>query len=554
MSIQVALAQINPHVGAIDKNVEMIISYTQRAQSEGADLVIFPELALSGYPPEDLLLRPGFLTQMEEALQYLADNSAKDIKSSSIALIVGHPMLGDDGALYNAASLIRGGEVELSYWKQELPNYGVFDEKRYFSSGDSAELFELKGTKFAITICEDLWHSEVAKQAQAAGAEMIVNLNASPYHLGKRGDREDMVRQRVKGTKLPVFYVNQVGGQDELVFDGGSFVLDSDGCKVLSGEHFKEGIYFCNTNQVKGKRNEVNEELLSLTNYSTEEELYAALVLGVKDYVGKNGFKGVVIGLSGGIDSALTLAIAVDALGSNRVEGVTMPSRYSADMSAEDAESEARRVGILFRSISIEPTFNAFMQSLEGEFSGYGVDVTEENIQARCRGVILMAIANKKRLMVLTTGNKSELAVGYSTLYGDMAGGFAPLKDLSKQMVYRLAEWRNSDALAKGEDLVIPQRVIERPPSAELAPDQQDSDSLPEYKVLDQILELYVEQDSCVTDIVAAGFEQELVERITRMVDRNEHKRRQAPPGVRITPRAFGRDRRYPITSGFQSR
>jgi len=554
VSIQVALAQINPHVGAIDKNVEMIISYTQRAQSEGADLVIFPELALSGYPPEDLLLRPGFLTQMEEALQYLADNSAKDIKSSSIALIVGHPMLGDDGALYNAASLIRGGEVELSYWKQELPNYGVFDEKRYFSSGDSAELFELKGTKFAITICEDLWHPAVAKQAKNAGAEMIVNLNASPYHLGKRGDREDMVRQRVKGTKLPVFYVNQVGGQDELVFDGGSFVLDSDGCKVLSGEHFKEGIYFCNTNQVKGKRNEVNEELLSLTNYSTEEELYAALVLGVKDYVGKNGFKGVVIGLSGGIDSALTLAIAVDALGSNRVEGVTMPSRYSADMSAEDAESEARRVGILFRSISIEPTFNAFMQSLEGEFSGYGVDVTEENIQARCRGVILMAIANKKRLMVLTTGNKSELAVGYSTLYGDMAGGFAPLKDLSKQMVYRLAEWRNSDALAKGEDLVIPQRVIERPPSAELAPDQQDSDSLPEYEVLDQILELYVEQDSCVTDIVAAGFEQELVERITRMVDRNEHKRRQAPPGVRITPRAFGRDRRYPITSGFQSR
>jgi NAD+ synthase (glutamine-hydrolysing) len=274
----------------------------------------------------------------------------------------------------------------------------------------------------------------------------------------------------------------------------------------------------------------------------------------VKDYVGKNGFKGVVLGLSGGIDSALTLAIAVDALGSNRVEGVTMPSRYSADMSSEDAESEAQRVGILFRSISIEPSFNAFMQSLEGEFSGYAVDVTEENIQARCRGVILMAIANKKRLMVLTTGNKSELAVGYSTLYGDMAGGFAPLKDLSKQMVYRLAEWRNNNAVIKGEDLVIPQRVIERPPSAELAPDQQDSDSLPEYEVLDQILELYVEQDSCVTDIVAAGFEQELVERITRMVDRNEHKRRQAPPGVRITPRAFGRDRRYPITSGFQSR
>jgi len=554
VSIQIALAQINPHVGAVDENVEMIISYTQRAQSEGSDLVIFPELALSGYPPEDLLLRPGFLMQMKEALQYLADNLAKDVKSSRIALVVGHPMLEDDGTLYNAASLIREGRVELSYCKQELPNYGVFDEKRYFSSGDGAELFELKGTKFAITICEDLWHSEVAKQAQAAGAEMIVNLNASPYHLGKRGDRENMVRQRVKETKLPVFYVNQVGGQDELVFDGGSFVLNSEGGKVLSGEHFNEGIYFCNTDQVKGKRNEVNNDVLSLTDYSTEEELYAALVLGVKDYVGKNGFKGVVLGLSGGIDSALTLAIAVDALGSNRVEGVTMPSRYSADMSSEDAESEAQRVGILFRSISIEPSFNAFMQSLEGEFSGYEVDVTEENIQARCRGVILMAIANKKRLMVLTTGNKSELAVGYSTLYGDMAGGFAPLKDLSKQMVYRLAEWRNNNAVIKGEDLVIPQRVIERPPSAELAPDQQDSDSLPEYEVLDQILELYVEQDSCVTDIVTAGFEQELVERITRMVDRNEHKRRQAPPGVRITPRAFGRDRRYPITSGFQSR
>ena len=538
-SVRIALAQINPHVGALQENVDKMVGFARQARAEGADLVLFPELSLTGYPPEDLLLRPGFQQQVEAAMVELSS------VSEEIALVVGHPARGKDGRLYNAASLLRGGAIEISYYKQELPNYGVFDEKRYFVAGEQPALFALNGTTLAITICEDLWHPQVMQQAVDAGAGMVLNLNASPYHASKRGEREVMIRNHCSTHGVPVVYVNQVGGQDELIFDGGSFVMDGHGEQRLCGDHFSEGLYLYDAGVAAPC---VTKEL------SSEEEVYSALVLATRDYVEKNGFPGVIMGLSGGIDSALTLAIAVDALGPERVEGVSMPSRYTAQMSVEDARAEAERLGILFRVIPIKPSFDAFLETLSEEFVGTEVDATEENIQARCRGVILMAIANKKNRMLLTTGNKSEMSVGYATLYGDMAGGFAPLKDLSKLLVYRLAEWRNRQARADGEDEVIPQRVIDRPPSAELAPDQKDSDSLPPYEVLDPILERYIEEDQCAEEIIAAGFEAAVVNRVIRLVDNNEYKRRQAPPGAKITLRAFGRDRRYPITSGFRSR
>ncbi len=542
--VVIALAQTNPHVGALQENIDRMVEFSRHARAEGADLVLFPELSLTGYPPEDLLLRPGFLRQVEEGLVQLTE------AADGISLVVGHPMVEEGGTTCNAASLLRAQRVELSYCKQELPNYGVFDEKRYFVPGNRPALFDLKGESLAITICEDLWHPSVMRQAVDAGATLILNLNASPYHAGKRGEREAIIRTRIEESRAPVVYVNQVGGQDELVFDGGSFVMDADGEQVVCGEYFTEGLYFYNS----------TEHALCTTAHSEqrsgeiEAEIYEALVLAVRDYVGKNGFPGVIIGLSGGIDSALTLAIAVDALGRDHVEGVAMPSRYSAEMSMEDAEREANRLGVDFRVIPIKESFDAFLDTLAEEFEGYPADATEENIQARCRGIILMAIANKKNRMLLTTGNKSEMSVGYATLYGDMAGGFAPLKDISKLMVYRLSEWRNRQALAQGEEEIIPQRVIDRPPSAELAPDQKDSDTLPPYEVLDAILERYVEQEQCAEEIVADGFDPEVVNRVIRMVNGNEYKRRQAPPGAKITRRAFGRDRRYPITSGFRSR
>lgn len=536
---RIALAQINPHVGALQENIERIVQFAQQAEAQQADLVLFPELSLTGYPPEDLLLRHGFLAQVEEALQQLAETS------DEMALVVGHPAIGEGGLLYNAASVLRDGRVIQRYYKQELPNYGVFDEKRYFTPGRSAALFDLGEEQLALTICEDLWHPAVMQQAVDAGATMVLNLNASPYHAGKHGEREAMVRQHSVRHRLPVVYVNQVGGQDELIFDGGSFVMGIDGTQRLCGDHFEEGLYLYDSEQAAS----------CLPADPVEEaEIYNALVLATRDYVEKNGFPGVILGLSGGIDSALTLAIAVDALGADRVEGVSMPSRYTAQMSVEDARIEAERLGVAFRVIPIKQSFDAFLDTLEEAFSGTEVDATEENIQARCRGVILMAIANKKNRMLLTTGNKSEMSVGYATLYGDMAGGFAPLKDLSKLLVYRLSEWRNQQASAQGEAEIIPQRVIDRPPSAELAPDQKDSDSLPPYEILDAILERYIEQDQCAEVIVEAGFDAEVVRRVIRLVDGNEYKRRQAPPGARITTRAFGRERRYPITSGFRSR
>ncbi len=536
---RIALAQINPHVGALQENVEKMSAFARQAEAQQADLVLFPELSLTGYPPEDLLLRPGFLARCESALQQLAE------QSSELVWVVGHPAIGAGGLLYNAASVLRDGRVVQRYYKQELPNYGVFDEKRYFTPGQSAALFDLGQEQLALTICEDLWHPQVVQQAVDAGASLILNLNASPYHAGKRGEREMMIRQQVVKHGVPIVYVNQVGGQDELIFDGGSFVIDRDGQQALCGETFCEGLYLYDTEQ-PGHSVPIEQE--------PEAEIYHALVLATRDYVRKNGFPGVVLGLSGGIDSALTLAIAVDALGAEQVEAIAMPSCYTAEISVEDARAEAERLGVEFRVIPIKQSFDAFLEMLAEAFVGSAVDTTEENIQARCRGVILMALANKHNRMLLTTGNKSEMSVGYATLYGDMAGGFAPLKDLSKLLVYRLSEWRNRQAKAEGEAEVIPQRVIDRPPSAELAPEQKDSDSLPPYEVLDPILERYIEQDQCIEEIIAAGFEAAVVERVARLVDNNEYKRRQAPPGARITTRAFGRDRRYPITSGFRSR
>ena len=531
------MAQLDFLVGAIAANTDKVIGACRRARDElGADAIVFPELALTGYPPEDLLLRPHFIESVEAAVERLVE------EVEGIVAIVGHPSA-EDGALYNVASAIGEGRVIARYRKQHLPNYGVFDEKRYFAAGDAACVVPVKGIPVGITICEDIWRPGPARQAAGAGARLLVNLNASPFHAGKGFEREVLLQERASETGLPVVYVNLVGGQDERVFDGGSVVLDARGEVTRRVAACTEGLFpvdfYMDPDGIEPVPGECVPHLDEV------QAIYQVLVLGVRDYVEKNRFPGAVLGLSGGIDSALTLAIAVDAIGAERVGVVMMPSRYTAAMSLEDARTEAEALGVAYREISIEPVFRAFLDALEATFAGLPPDTTEENIQARCRGNILMAISNKQGRMLLTTGNKSEMAVGYATLYGDMAGGFAPLKDVPKLMVYRLAEYRNSLGA------VIPRRVIERPPSAELAPDQQDADSLPPYDVLDPILERYIERDQSIEQIVAAGFDPDVVARVAGLVDRNEYKRRQAPPGVRITQRAFGRDRRYPITSGF---
>jgi NAD+ synthase (glutamine-hydrolysing) len=534
VSLKIVIAQMNLLVGDVAGNARRVAEAAGRARdSRGAHAIVFPELTLTGYPPEDLLLRPELTRRVEQALAQLC----ADVPG--ITLILGYPRC-VDGALYNMAGVIRDGRILAEYRKQELPNYGVFDEKRYFHSGREACVVELEGLRLGITVCEDIWVVEPARRARHAGAQVLINLNASPFHYGKQAEREERVLLRVEEVGLPVIYVNMVGGQDELVFDGGSFVMDLPGLVVQRGPFCEEAELLVELDgAARPRRGEV------LPQPQEEEALYRALVLGVRDYVTKNGFQGAVLGLSGGVDSALTLAIAVDALGAGRVEVVSMPSRYTLEMSNEDALAQARTMGVAHRSIPIEPAFNAFLDMLAQEFVGRPADVTEENIQARCRGIVLMAISNKKRRILLTTGNKSEMAVGYATLYGDMAGGFAPIKDVSKLMVFRLCRYRNSLAP------VIPERVLTRPPSAELRPDQKDEDSLPPYELLDPILQRYVEQDQGVAEIVAAGFDADTVRRVTRLVDRNEYKRRQAPPGVRISRRAFGRDRRYPLTSGF---
>lgn len=538
--LRVVMAQFNPLVGDITGNAEKIAAAAERARDElKADVIAFPELALTGYPPEDLLLRPELPERVLRALQEIKR------RVHGIAMVIGHPGTGP-GGLYNAASVLLDGNTLGVYHKRHLPNYGVFDEVRYFVPGGQPCVVPIKGVPVGITICEDMWLPGPVENAAKSGAKLVLNINASPYHLDKGDEREGVLKERIAKARVPVVYVNMVGGQDELVFDGTSFVMDAAGEVVQRAPGFTEGLYTVDMHVDAIQVIPATAESLPVV--GELESVYSALVLGVRDYIEKNGFRGIVIGLSGGIDSALTLAIACDAIGPERVEAVMMPSRYTADMSVEDATEEAKILGVEYRIIPIEPPFQAFLDSLAGEFAGTEPDVTEENLQARCRGVVLMAISNKKHKIVLTTGNKSEMAVGYATLYGDMAGGYSALKDVPKTLVYRLAEYRNGIAP------VIPRRVLERPPSAELAPNQKDTDSLPPYPVLDAILQRYVEEDQNADEIAAAGYEPEVVERVIQMVDRNEYKRRQAPPGVRITRRAFGRDRRYPITSGYNYR
>ncbi len=537
LSLKISLAQINLKVGDIQGNADRVLEAMRIARDEQqAHAVVFPELTLTGYPPEDLLLRPELIERVERELARIC------AVCTGIDLILGYPRC-QDGKLYNAAGVIREGQIVAEYFKSLLPNYSVFDEKRYFESGDRPCVFDLQGVPVGITICEDIWYKTPAAEAAEAGAKILLNLNASPFHMGKAPERETLLQKRAQESGLSIIYLNLVGGQDELVFDGGSFVVSPEGKLVQRAEFFKEAQLVVEFEEQSGRFLPVPAEISPIL--PEEQAVYSALVTGVRDYVLKNGFKGAVLGLSGGIDSALTLAIAVDALGPEQVEVVLMPSRYTADMSNEDAIQEAELLAVKHQTIPIEPAFNTFLDMLAVPFAGTQRDTTEENIQARCRGVLLMAISNKSGKILLTTGNKSEMSVGYATLYGDMAGGFAPIKDVPKLLVYRLAEYRNQ----AGE--VIPRRVIERPPSAELAPDQKDSDSLPPYEVLDPILARYIEQDQGVAEIVSAGFSEQAVRQVVRLVDRNEYKRRQAPPGVKITQRAFGRDRRYPLTNGF---
>ena len=531
MTTTVALAQINLLVGDIAGNARRVIDCAERLRGR-AEIVVFPELTLTSYPPEDLLLRPACDTRVAAALQEIARATV------GITLVVGYPAL-RDGVRYNAAGVLRDGVVEAEYRKMKLPNYSVFDEHRYFEPGVNAVVFDQGGTRFGLTICEDIWYDQPVQRAATAGAQVLLNLNASPFHQGKAMQRESLVAERAARFGVAVLYVNLVGGQDELVFDGGSFVVDA------RGRLRQRSVFFEETETLVVLQGGVPQPATVQPFPGAEEEVYRALVMGTRDYVTKNGFSSVVLGLSGGIDSALTLAIAVDALGADNVEVVSMPSRYTADISNADAARQAETMGVAHQVIPIEPAFSAFLDMLSDTFVDTVPDVTEENIQARCRGIILMAISNKRGRMLLTTGNKSEMSVGYATLYGDMAGGFAPLKDVPKLLVYRLARWCNRN----GE--VIPQRVIDRPPSAELRPGQKDSDSLPDYEILDAIIARYVEQDESIDEIVAAGYPKAVVQRVARLVDRNEYKRRQAPPGVKITRRSYGRDRRYPIVNGF---
>ena len=533
--IRVVMAQINVTVGDIPGNTDRLLEAAREAiEHHGADLVVFPELAITGYPPEDLLLRPSIVPRVKEALERLRRAELP------ATLILGSTLSGDSG-LYNAGVVIHSGQSHPPACKQHLPNYHVFDEARYFRVGKGTAIFDIHGIRTALTVCEDLWYEGPIAEAVANGAQLLININASPYHLEKLTAREALLEQRSREHGLPILYVNLVGGQDELVFDGASMVFDDRGKKVVQAPQFEAGLYPLEV-VLEGERckpvGQAPAETLSL-----EAAAYRALVLGLRDYIGKNAFPSVVLGLSGGIDSALTLAVAVDALGADRVTAVMMPFRYTSSMSLEDAEALAANLGVRYQVVPIESTYDAFMETLSGPFGDRPVDTTEENLQARIRGTLLMSLSNKFGSIVLTTGNKSELAVGYSTLYGDMAGGFSVIKDVPKTLVYRLSRWRNCE----GE--VIPRRIIERAPSAELAPDQKDEDSLPPYEVLDQILERYVEQDESAETIIAAGFDREAVTHAVRLVDINEYKRQQAPVGTRITRRGFGKDRRYPITN-----
>ena len=533
-SMKIALAQFNPIVGDLEANARRIALLAKEAGSAGAALMITPELALCGYPPEDLALRDDFYEESARVLTMLAG-----LIPAELTLVVGHPLL-EAGNRYNAASVIRENRISDVYRKQQLPNYAVFDEVRTFTPGDEPCVFELDGVRFALNICADIWFQGTAEQAREAGASVLLVLNASPFHMHKQRERIEVARRRVEESGLSVLYVNMTGGQDELVYDGGSFAMDTAGTVTAQGPAFTEGLYFLDL--AGGVATGANEAWPD-----PEASAYRALVVGVRDYVRKNGFPGVYIGLSGGIDSALTLCVAVDALGAENVHAVMMPSQFTADISLIDAELLAANLGVRYVVQPIKPMYDSFISALAEEFDGLPFDLTEENIQARVRGMILMALSNKFGRLVLSTGNKSEMATGYSTLYGDMVGGLAVLKDVSKTLVWRLSRFRNTLSP------VIPERIITRPPSAELRAEQTDQDSLPPYEVLDAIMERYVEQDMSPRQIVEDGYSVEVVRKVINLIDRSEYKRRQSPPGIRVTPRGFGRDRRYPITSKYKA-
>jgi NAD+ synthase (glutamine-hydrolysing) len=546
--LRIVMAQLNFMVGDIEGNTALVLENAKRAISEyGAELIAFPELTLTGYPPEDLLLRPSLSLRVNRAIDKILQADL------DIHIVLGFPET-IDGELFNALTVLKGDRRLATYHKQCLPNYQVFDECRYFQAGDKPCVLQIADITIGFTICEDLWEQVPLQQALEAGADLVVNINASPYRIDKLEQRQALLSQKSREGGFPIIYVNLVGGQDELIFDGASMAVNANGdCRYLA-PNFEAGLHLVNVDIATAEATAgacCNIPRQSMApEQSLEASVYQGLVLGVRDYVNKNKFVGVVLGLSGGIDSALTLAIAVDALGKDRVKAVMMPFAYTSQLSLDAAAQQAKALGVGYEVISIADIYGAFVRALEAEFAGMAVDVSEQNIQARCRGVILMAISNKKRLMVLTTGNKSEIAVGYSTLYGDMAGGFDVLKDVSKTLVYKLAHYRNQEFGNQAQE-VIPQQVIDRAPSAELAPDQVDQDSLPPYEELDQILELYIENDCSADAIVAAGFAEEVVKKVLRLVDLNEYKRRQSPIGVRLTARGFGRDRRYPITNAW---
>lgn len=529
-------AQVDLLVGDIEGNTDRIIQIAEEAAQRKVDLLLFPELSITGYPPEDLLFRPMLYQRVSKALEKLCETI------HDITVIVGYPAE-LEGKRYNKAAVIQNGKIIADYAKQTLPNYTVFDEKRYFTPGNKPTVITLKGVKIGLIICEDTWFPEPIAQSKKAGAELIVSINASPFALDKSHARRNMLKQRCLETNLPIVYLNSVGGQDELVFDGGSMVFDKNGQLIQQGNYYQEDLM-----EIQWDVKNHWELLTSNTPQSElldEEKLYRVLVLGVRDYIQKNHFKGAIIGLSGGVDSALTLAIACDAIGSEHVQAVMMPSQYTSNMSQEDASEEANALGCHYSVIEIDPIFHTFSQALKEAFKNHPADTTEENLQARSRGTLLMALSNKKGMLVLTTGNKSEMAVGYATLYGDMAGGFSVLKDVYKTMVYRLCRYRNSVSP------VIPERVLERAPTAELAEGQLDQHMLPPYSILDEILERFIAKEQDPLTISKAGFDLEVIKKIVRMINRNEYKRRQAPIGIRLTEKAFGKDWRYPITSGY---
>jgi len=536
MTVKVAIAQMNSTVGDLAGNRAKIFDLSRRAFEAGADIVLTPELSLVGYPPEDLLLRNAFYAKTQEAFAGLAADLAQ---FKDLHVVVGLPLQDEKGVRHNAASVLLNGEVLGTYRKHDLPNTTVFDEKRYFTSSDQAFVFGVKGVRFGINICEDTWFEHAPMRARAAGAQVLLVPNGSPYHMNKQHLRYDTMRRNVSAQGMALVYANLVGGQDELIFDGDSFVMDAAGTMCAQLRHFEEDLQLV---EFDGATPVPQPLAAPLT---TEAQVYQALVLGVRDYIGKNGFPGVLIGMSGGVDSALTLAIAVDALGADKVRAVMMPSQFTADISWIDSRDMVKRLNVRYDEIPIKHTFDAFRATLADEFAGLAEDATEENIQARIRGTLLMALSNKHGSIVLTTGNKSEMAVGYCTLYGDMAGGFAVIKDIAKTLVYRLCAYRNS-----ASD-VIPERILTRGPSAELRADQLDQDSLPPYDVLDGIMQLYMEENRPIAEIIEAGYPPADVAKITRLIKINEYKRRQSPVGIRVTHRGFGRDWRYPITSKF---